>query len=404
MEVNPSEVIEESYSNCVGCGVCSNICPKRAIVMKKNIEGFLYPKILEDLCIKCNMCRKVCPVLNNPVHKLNADVYAYCSLNTKNWLESTSGGAFSDICGIWEKKYPNSKYYGATMSDEYIVFHKGVFFENLKEIKKSKYVQSSMGKIYKMVKNDLDSGIGVVFSGTPCQVAALRNFLNKNYDNLLLVDVVCHGVGSNDVLKKSINYMEKKIGKKIVKYIFRYKKNVKFNVSHRYNVKYILENGNEVENRNDPFIKLFLTGSCLRESCVAHCKFKACNGYSDITLADLNNKSKIIPKVYDKKNYSAVFFHTDKKKIFINKLSEYGRVIRSSEEKVVEYNKVYYLNNDCKNSRESFFNEYVNEKNFENLTKNVEKRCEKDNIIDRIPYCIKYIINNCKEIIFNGKK
>ena len=285
--------------------------------------------------------------------------------------------------------------------NDHTIMYICVDFKNLYKIRKSKYSQSNIGDSYKSVKKDLDKGIGVVFSGTPCQVAGLKNFLHKEYEKLLSIDVVCHGVGSNEVLKDCIKLIETNANKKISNYNFRYKKEKDFKPFKRYNVEYVYEDGTRIENNNDLYINLFLSGKCLRNSCSKNCRFKACNSYSDMTLADLNNKSKIIPNIYDKRNYSAIFFHSNKSYFFLDKLDEYGRFIECNEAIVVKYNKVYYTNNDCKNNRDAFFREYKKNK-LSNIGKEQSEKIIRKSITDYIPYFIKYAINNIKRRNKNG--
>ena len=97
MELKGTEVIENSYTKCVGCGACKNICPKNAITMKLNDEGFYYPEIDKEKCINCHLCHKTCPAINNNLKKAESKVYAYCTSNINTWISSTSGGAFTDI-------------------------------------------------------------------------------------------------------------------------------------------------------------------------------------------------------------------------------------------------------------------------------------------------------------------
>ncbi|MGN1322886.1 MAG: Coenzyme F420 hydrogenase/dehydrogenase, beta subunit C-terminal domain [Bacilli bacterium] len=403
METINNDVIENSYVNCTGCGNCVNICPKNAIYMEKNEEGFFYPKIDKKKCVGCNLCKRKCPSINLNKNVGNTVSYAYCSNNNENWTASSSGGAFSDICAIWETKYPGSHYYGATIDNQHNVKHICVKFNDLYKIKKSKYAQSDIDYSFKKVKDDLINGIPVVFTGTPCQISGLKSFLGKNYKELLLIDFVCHGVGSNEVLKECIKITENKIGKKIIKYTFRHKNIKNFKASKRYSVEYMLDDFTTLVNDNDNYINLFLMGKCLRNSCSNNCKFKASNSNSDISLADLNNKSSILPKIYDKRNYSAIFFHTDKKIIFVDSMKKYGTFIKCNIDDIVKYNKVYNSNNDCADTRKSFFDSYKNNKE-KAIVNNSLQKMNNSRLSDSVPYFIKYVFNNIKGIVKNGRK
>ena len=396
------DVSQLTKEKCTGCGCCVSTCPKNAITMEKNNEGFYYPKINESKCINCGMCIKRCPGINNPIknnkEQIESIVYAYFTTNDKVWLNSTSGGAFYDICKIYNDRHDNLKIYGAVLGDDFCVYHEGVSFKDINKIQKSKYVQSSLLNCFRSIKENLENDFPIIFSGTPCQIAGLRNYLNKDYDKLLLIDIVCHGVSSTDVLKSCLSFEEKKLKHKICKYTFRFKKGKKFTPSRRYDVEYILDNNKNFINKNDIFMKLFLKGSCLRSCCGANCQFKAKNSYSDISLADLNNKSKILPNLYDKRNYSSIFVHTGKGERIIKNINNNGNTIKCNLEKVVKYNKVYSSNPECNTYRENFFDLYI--KNNGNIFDNEEYKKylveSKISILDFIPYSIKFLLNKIK--------
>lgn len=385
--------------NCMGCGVCKNVCHQNAISMKSDETGFEYPLINKEKCIKCNLCKKKCPVLNNPKQKdYDDNVYAYCTKNFETWVNSTSGGAFYDICATWESIYSNTIIYGAYLDENFNAYHIGVNFSEINKLQKSKYIQSNISKVMQEVRKNLDDNMSVIFSGTPCQIAGIKKYLNKEYEKLLLVDVVCHGVGSSDVLRSCIKYQEDIIAKKIVEYKFRFKNKKKFRPSQRYSVEYKTNDGQKVISKDDIYMRLFLKGSCLRKSCLENCEFKAANAYSDISLADLNNKSKIIPKQYDEKNYSAIFFHTSKGRQIIKTLESKGNLIKCCKSEVIKYNMIYFQNNEGKNNRKMFFERYISNKG--KIDTSVEPYCvekNKRNLTEYIPYFIKYLINNLRK-------
>lgn len=268
---------------CTGCGMCLNICPKHAITMQKDKHGFVYPFIDKAKCIDCNMCRLICPSnsekdgIQNTTH-----VYAAWNKNKKVRKNSSSGGIFTLLAEhvINDGGVVAGVCWGANNRPEHILI------ENLNDLYKlqgSKYVQSFTGNIYSEVKKKLLENKKVLFSGTPCQVCALQSFLKRKYDNIYYIDVICHGVPSQDIFDR---YLEERVSEnqsKINKIYFRYK-NPYWDYS---NVRIEFENGNIYMKKTieDPYFNLFNIGYSLRESCHS-CQYTNLHRYGDITLAD----------------------------------------------------------------------------------------------------------------------
>ena len=196
--------------DCMGCHGCYNICPKSCITMESDSEGFWYPKVDEDKCIECGLCEKVCPIIN-PIKEMDYRIIAFACKNKDNEVRklSSSGGVFSLLCNYVISK--NGVVFGAAFDKEFNVRH--MFAETLEECEKfrgSKYVQSKIGDTYIEAKKFLDKGRLVLFSGTPCQISGLESFLMKKYENLIMVDIACHGVPSPLVYKNYIKLLEEK--------------------------------------------------------------------------------------------------------------------------------------------------------------------------------------------------
>ena len=195
-------------STCTGCHACAAICPKKCIDMKDIGEGFLFPVIHTETCIQCNRCEEVCPVLHIPGSSHQTQVFALKNKDEAERKKSTSGGVFPllarrilDAGGI---------IYGAAYDSDFSVKHIAVEdSENLSLLQGTKYVQSTVGRLFSEVKDWLKAGRLVLFSGTPCQCAGLRAFLGKDYNNLMLVDLICHGVPSPKVWQTYIDYRAK---------------------------------------------------------------------------------------------------------------------------------------------------------------------------------------------------
>ncbi len=296
-------VKENSY--CSGCSACSSICPKKAITMEEDKNGFLYPKIDENLCINCNLCEKKCPVLNM-VDKTDEIISSYVGYykNEDVRLDSSSGGIFTVIAEYVLNK--NGVVFGAMYDDDFMVHHS--FIEkcsDLYKIRGSKYLQSRIEDSFFECKGFLDNGRLVLFSGTECQIAGLHSFLGKKYDNLITVDILCHGVPSPKLWKKYLSYK----GEKSIKNInFRDKKtgwkNFSISIDSNEKCKYCATHD------RDPYMNLFLSNICLRESCY-NCRFKKLDRTSDITLGDAWAINKVNKSLNDNKGASIIIIHTN---------------------------------------------------------------------------------------------
>ena len=209
-------------TKCCGCGVCKQICPKGAIAMKVDEEGFLYPTVDNSKCIKCDLCVKTCPILNKPRTYKVLETYAAKHKSNEIKLKSSSGGIFTALAETILKE--GGVVFGAVFDKDWNIIH--TYVDNvldLDRIRRSKYVQSNTLETFKETKKFLDSGRQVLYTGTPCQIAGLRKFLGKDYNNLLTADIVCHAVPSPAVWQKflqenldisqikAINFREKDI-------------------------------------------------------------------------------------------------------------------------------------------------------------------------------------------------
>lgn len=200
-------------SNCCGCTACASICKHNAISMQPDTLGFLYPKVDEDKCIECGLCEKVCAFNDNYDKSLNLsqpEAYAARHKEMEEVMKSRSGAAFVAISDYVLEQ--GGIVYGAGYKDHFRVCHKrATTKEERDEFRGSKYVQSDLTGIFRQVKNDLKTGHTVLFSGTPCQTSGLHSYVGKKLrENLVLVDIVCHGVPSPYIWRDYITYLEKK--------------------------------------------------------------------------------------------------------------------------------------------------------------------------------------------------
>lgn len=265
---------------CTGCLACFNECEFNAIEIKQNNKGFYIPVINKNLCKNCGMCEKVCPEIEH-VNKNNViGCYAAWSKNDEIRKKSTSGGIFYEIAkSIIDD---GGIVVGAVFDENYKVIHD--IIDNVDELIRlqgSKYVQSYLGNIYKRVEKELLKQRKVVFSGVACQIAGLKNFLKKEYDNLILIDVLCHGAPSPLIFNE---YLERKKNIGTIKNIsFRYKKPSWTVFSMR--VDYYENKIYQKDTFEDEYIRLFLDDYITNEVC-AECKYTGEKRVSDLTLAD----------------------------------------------------------------------------------------------------------------------
>ncbi len=299
---------------CCGCRACAASCPCDAITMKSDNEGFLYPVVDETVCVGCNKCVQSCPVINSS-EKNTEKPSAYWAMNSDEKMrsESSSGGIFTVLA---EKTINDGGIvFGAAMSDDCrSVRHISVdSIGDLYRLRGSKYVQSDIGDSYNRAKDYLDSGKKVLFSGTPCQIEGLLDFLGKDYENLICIDLICHGVPSPKVWEKYVQCVENSAKAHTQSVSFRSKRYG----WHKYSVLFAFENKAEHINtlNDDLFMKTFLRDICLRPSCYS-CKFKKLNRRSDITLADFWGVERLLPEIDDDKGVSLVIVHSAKGESF----------------------------------------------------------------------------------------
>lgn len=299
-------MIAENDSRCTGCTACAHICPAGAISMKYNQEGFLYPFIDKSKCIHCDKCSSVCQIEGFNRFKAPTSCYAAWSNDEANRQRSASGAIFYELArDILSQK---GLVCGAAFVDNFEVKH--IIIDNEHELYRlqgSKYIQSDLNDCFVKIKDYLIQGRKVLFSGTGCQVAGLKKFLNKDYDNLITVDIVCHGVPSPGVFKDYLNELRIKYGD-FDRITFRDKKN-----GWNWDFYFTIYRRDEMILRdvvgNDIFLTAFLRHYILRRSC-HKCEFATTVRCSDITIADFWNIKRSRADLDDGKGTSLVLIHS----------------------------------------------------------------------------------------------
>ncbi len=276
------------YLACTGCMACMSACAHKAIIMQADDEGFFRPHIDESICTRCDLCREICPV-NKPVSPFapSQTVYSGWSNNEEIRMLSSSGGAFTEIA----KPVLNmgGVVFGCILNKDLKAVHSYIESEvDLEKLRGSKYVQSDIGQSFVNAKEFLQEGRQVLFSGTPCQIAGLRNYLRKDYPNLLTVDLICHGVPTPLMFEEYKKYISQAEGfKNLTDVRFRCKKSswIFFNMTVNGHVEKTQTKIYEGTYYEDPYIRGFLRDYFLRPSC-HQCQYNNIRRVSDFTIAD----------------------------------------------------------------------------------------------------------------------
>ena len=349
----------QNETKCCGCGACTQICPKNAIAMQTDTEGFLYPIVDASKCIKCGLCLKTCPILNNKKKNLTVKVFVEKNKNTEQQKQSSSGGMFSVLANYILKQ--NGVVFGAAFNKNWQVEHCFIDKkEDLDKLRRSKYVQSNTLETFKETKKFLDSGRQVLYTATPCQIAGLKSFLNKNYNNLLTADIICHSIPSPGIWKEFLkqNYDINKL----IKIDFRDKKSG-WDKSKLY---FYFGDGKIEPNNNQMSLFRIGFGKALfcRPSC-HNCYFKGNNRFSDFTLGDAWGYADYAPEIYDKNGLSVIFVNNKKAEEIFNKFRKDLIHKQVDIDKVTRYNPYYNTSIKPNSKRCEFFircqNESMNE-------------------------------------------
>lgn len=386
-------LIDKDKGKCYGCEACVQICPKSALKMEEDDEGFRYPILNKDLCVKCNLCHQVCLYENMPV-RYGKDKYVFGGYikDEEVRFESTSGGAFSAIVDTFCDD--NYVIFGAE-SKGLLVWHSYITDKkDLAKFRKSKYSQSKMGKSYQQTKDFLNSGKKVLFSGTPCQISGLKAFLrNTNQDNLLTVEVICEGVPSPLYIRKYEQSLKKKFGALIESIDYRYKGH-SFLGNHKWDfqiMRALTKNGGarwdfeimrttammndnkkkviEKDRWFNPFWSIWLKHLMSRPSCY-ECPFTTTERTADISLGDLWGVHIYCPELYGKNGGSSLAIaNTEKGKSVLKKAegSMYGHELRFED--ALRYQGPMRKHIEMNPKREQFMQDLKSEMDIEDINR-----------------------------------
>lgn len=321
---------------CCGCNACEMVCGKKAITMIEDEYGFRFPQIDTEKCVGCGSCQKVCCINNDVELCKPGTVYAASYKNKDISAKSASGGIFAALAKqvLTEGGIVFGSAYTKQFDVEVISIEK---IEDLPRLQGSKYVQSSMNSSFLKIKSELQTGRTVLFCGVPCQVEALKRFLGRSYENLLLVDIVCHGVPSNRMLKDYLAFLADKKQMEIQSIQFRTKtkgQNVYGEIAYRQE---------PLISYKSSYYKLFLNCQTFRDSCY-HCKFAGTKRPGDISLCDywgIEDEHPDFVKEVEKEGLagiSAIMVNTNAGLAFFERLKQEFLLRESTVEQVAKHN------------------------------------------------------------------
>lgn len=320
-----SNIRDLEPQKCTGCQLCVNVCPFSAISVTQDREGFIVPVIINDLCKECGKCAKLCPSIN-PISKNYPRDSVLCLSKDKIIKGSASGGFFVTIAKYVITRL-NGVVFGVILDEDFICKHaKAKTLDELIPMQNSKYIQSDINTVYAQAKKYLLQNRYVLFSGTPCQIAALKSFLSKDYDNLLAVDVVCHGVPNQKFWKKHIEHLKEK--GKLISYTFRNRDNKNTldptsRVSRRGTLEATVVASKGIDKKpakKDCYYCPFVKNESFRESCY-NCQYAQNERVSDITMGDCDSE-KNYPDFYPYESKSIVLLNTEKSLKFWNSVHD----------------------------------------------------------------------------------
>lgn len=343
-----------SKQKCTGCAACQNVCIKNAISLEPDERGFLYPQIDQKKCVDCKKCVELCPA-NKADNSGNQILHTYAFRHRENsvLMDSTSGGAFTAISDFILLN--QGVIYAAMFDENLTLIHTRATDKKTRDkFRGAKYIQSKIGLIYREVKADLQREKSVLFVGTPCQVAGLHSYLKKDYKNLYMIDIVCHGVPSPKVWQRFIEYLSDRVGK-IVFFSFRYKPNGWHGtrICVKTSSKRILYNTSLTRSFSDIYFKRY----SIRESC-KHCKYRCEQREGDITIGDFWKYDDHYPMYKDEKGVSLILVNTRHGEELVHKIKKEGKFTDADLKVIPQYN-INQKQDEYSIDGEKFWNDFL---------------------------------------------
>lgn len=350
-----------AHDICTGCGACAKACPRQAIQYKNDDEGFPTPYIQKDKCIECGICNKVCPALNITKTYTIQAAYAAQALDKDILKDSTSGGLFTVFSREIFRR--SGVVYGCVWDDQYNAIVKcATNEEEVKPMRGSKYVWSWAGDTFPEIKKHLDDGRIVLFTGLPCQVAGLKNYLVKEYDNLYLLDSLCSGVPSPLAFRKYLETIcsPEKLATLNLKFRDKVPYGVGVHITYRGKKNKTLPVGEHITN---PYYYSFFSHLIDRRNCY-HCPYGSEQRLSDLTICDFWGVSNYHKDMDVKSGVSALMVNTDKGKLLLEVVKHELDLIPTEIENIRQANNLIHdgekRNRKIPDIRDGFFSELKN--------------------------------------------
>lgn len=386
------------YEKCTGCGACVQRCPKRCISWTEREFGFRYPQIDKDACVNCGQCEKVCPI--DKALEVSAEQKAYAAVHKDDEVlaKSTSGGAFTAIADAVFAQ--GGIVYGAAMLDGMQVKHiRTSGKDDFEGLRSSKYLQSDTGTTYQMVEQDLKQGKTVLYSGTPCQIDGLKNFLGKDYENLYTVDIVCHGVGSQAYFDKYMDYARERYGK-IKALRFRSKEYAGWSCG---GVVVVVDSSDCLKkipyrDFDNYYYSYFLSGDICRKSCYS-CKYANTNRVGDFTLGDYWGVEALNLPLQTKNGCSLLLVNNRHAMLLLDEIESLDRV-ETTVEQAAHCNKQLNAPSKLMDSRQNRIGEYESmsgQQIQKEYLKNHRKTVVKGQLKALMPYKLKLLIRSARK-------
>ena len=383
MEIEQINLVEQKR-DCCGCTACYSICPRNAISMKADEEGFLYPEIDHNACIRCNACVNVCPLHKTIEHNTAKQIYAVKHKDDQVRLHSSSGGAFTLFSDFILKS--GGVIYGAVFDEAFKVVHTRADDKQKRDkMRGSKYVQSFLSDTFKKVEYDLKQNKQVLFTGTPCQVGGLKSYLRKDYDNLFTVDIICHGVMSPLIFDETILCLKKIYGD-FDSLSFR-DKTIAWRGSHIS----INKNGKKIsETRQLNSLKRLYYGHYATRPSCHDCKFTNVDRVSDITIGDFWGIENENAKFEDRLGISFVMVNSSKGERLLDNCKNDCHIITEKIENCKQPQ--LYTSSKPSSQREQFWADF-NSKGYKYVYSKYAHATFVSSSIDKIKNIVKKTIN-----------
>lgn len=391
-------MINSYDKNCTGCQACVQACPKQCIVMVPDQNGFIYPKANASICIKCGLCKKICP--NNTRVRSNDPIATFVAVQKDGDIlkNSSSGGVFAALASfVLEKK---GVVFGCILNEKLEAVHIGIIkHSDIEKMQGSKYFQSNVKSTYTEAKKYLQEGRQVFYTGTPCQIAGLKSYLGREYDNLITADLVCHGIASPFFFKGYVNWIEKKLQGKVVDFRFRDKTKIWMGTTSKATIQRGTKTYEKIVSPMQQYYYFFLKGDIYRECCY-ECRYACSSRTGEFTMGDYWGIEKAHPEIKSEAGVSVLLVNNEKGMALINNIGGHLQLTQSTFEKASACNSNLICPTQYSNKRETIL-KILREEGFEAINEQYSKELGKKIVLFRVKAMIPVSVKRKVRQIFN---